>query len=89
MVSHRKRTRGFEKEGCMSGSGLEIKAAYRVEAEEGKGCTTCGAGCLWTIVGPDEVAESTSWGDRDMAELICEAMNDAYEQGVKSVTKER
>jgi hypothetical protein len=61
-----------------------VKTAYHVEAERDRACVACGAGTLWTIVGPDDIAESTSWEDKELADDICEAMNDAYEKGVQS-----
>lgn len=62
------------------------KTLYRLEPC-GRGCPTCGAGEFWDIVGPDDIALSTSWGDKEHAEELVEMLNDAYLLG-KSQPKE-
>lgn len=58
---------------------------YRVvEDDFSDGCKHCGHGKHWTISsgeGEDEIATGTSWGDRSLADDICDLMNDAYEAG--------
>lgn len=56
---------------------------YRVE-KENEGCKHCGHGDYWTIVsgtGDDEIGIGTSWGDRELADDICDLMNDAFAAG--------
>lgn len=62
---------------------------YRVvecELSEG-GCAHCGHGAMWTLEsghGGNEIRIGTSWGDKELAEDICDLMNDAYESGRES-----
>lgn len=62
---------------------------YRVERRAGdtSGCNHCGHDQQWTIVeghGDDAIEDGTSWGGpegKELAEEICERMNDAFEAG--------
>lgn len=58
-----------------------MSEAYRIEAEK-PGCEHCGAGSQWCIVGPDEIALSTSWEDKSFAEDLCEELNLAHEKAL-------
>jgi hypothetical protein len=58
----------------------ESEAPYRVVAR-GEGCPTCQHGDQFDIVGPDDSAQSQSWGDAEEVEYICELLNLAYAQG--------
>lgn len=64
---------------------------YRVEKTDDSGeCLNCKQACtMWTIVF-DEGGEPTeigqSWGDREMADDICDLMNMAYDAGLESNT---
>jgi hypothetical protein len=53
---------------------------YVVEVDHG-GCSHCHGGRTWTVVGPDDVAISTSFEDREHVEWIAEQMNHAYQAG--------
>jgi hypothetical protein len=65
----------------------EFKCHYRVDPQAGnEGCDRCHAGTFWTIVyrekGSTEDTEiGTAWGDKELAEDICDLMNMAYEAG--------
>lgn len=51
------------------------------------GCKHCGHGFMWTLEsghGGNEIRIGTSWGDKELAQDICELMNDAYESGRES-----
>ncbi len=54
--------------------------AYYVEAEK-KPCEHCGEGGQWNVVGPGEVALSTSYSDKEDADWIAGELNHAYEMG--------
>lgn len=58
----------------------EGRAPYVVEVES-EGCERCCAGRMWTVVGPDDVALSTSFADQEHVEWIAEQMNHAYRAG--------
>lgn len=59
--------------------------AYTVEIDStAPGCTQCGAGRMWWIVGPDGVAGSTSYGDEGVAADLAEQLNEAFNQGRRS-----
>lgn len=64
-----------------------MSEAYRVEAR-GEGCSKCQHGDQFDIIGPDESAQSQSWGDPEEAQYICELMNDAYMAGRASYAQE-
>lgn len=55
-------------------------AEYRVE-EETKACKSCGMGSTWIIVDSDNIGGGTTYSDKEIADDICELMNDAYERG--------
>ena len=61
---------------------------YRVAlADGGGGCNACGHGQYWSVVwgaGEDECQIGTSWGDKEVAEDICDLMNMAFEAGKES-----
>jgi len=54
--------------------------AYRVD-QDTPGCLACEHGATWGIIGPDDVAHHTTYGDRDDAELIARDLNAAFEAG--------
>lgn len=56
-----------------------MKDAYVIESEGG--CTRCGAGKRWTLIGPDGLRLLMDADDKTDAEYICKALNKAYEQG--------
>jgi hypothetical protein len=71
-------------------SGLtEYKCYYNVEMAAGEdGCSHCGAGKMWAIVyvehGQTEKTEiGQTFGDKDLADDICDLMNMAYEAGLE------
>jgi hypothetical protein len=53
---------------------------YFVEVDE-NGCTKCGAGRMWTVIGPDGDQHHTSFADEDDAAKLAEDLNDAYYKG--------
>lgn len=50
---------------------------YHVEVDD-NGCDHCSQGRTWTVVGPDGIAEGVSYGDRESADDLADAMNRAY-----------
>ena len=63
-------------------------APYTVEPD-GKGCDCCGYGQLWWIVfGPEDIAESTGYEDKEEAEDICEDLNRAFAKGQADALRE-
>ncbi len=60
---------------------------YRVEAR-GIGCPTCQHGDEFDIIGPNETAQSQSWGDAEEAQYICDLLNIAHQQGRVSYAEE-
>jgi hypothetical protein len=69
----------------------EYQCYYNVEMAAGEdGCSHCGAGKMWAIVyvehGQTEKTEiGQTFGDRELAEDICDLMNTAYESGLECV----
>jgi hypothetical protein len=67
----------------------EYKCYYNVEMAAGEdGCAHCGAGKMWAIVyvehGQTEKTEiGQTFGDRELADDICDLMNMAYEAGLE------
>lgn len=65
-------------------------AHYRVvEDDFSNGCKHCERGKHWTIAhgrGDDEIAVGTSWGDKGLADDICDLMNDAYAAGGEGIS---
>jgi hypothetical protein len=57
-----------------------MTAAYRTE-EDNPGCSDCGQGMTWHVVGPDKVASSTSYEDEEDADHLTRELNRAYELG--------
>jgi hypothetical protein len=61
--------------------------AYRLEPL-GHGCPTCQHGDEWDIIGPNDTAQSRTWGDYEEAEYICSLLNIAHQQGRVSYAEE-
>lgn len=59
------------------------RIAYQVELQEGRGCTCCGEGQLYDIIGPDGVAHSESFGFLIDAQERAEQFHEAYMLGKK------
>lgn len=47
-------------------------------------CPNCGSGKIWDVIGPDDVAISVSFHNRDDADEIAEWMSSAYKAGKAS-----
>lgn len=60
------------------------KEPYMVEAE-GSGCSKCGAGRNWTIVGPSGIAYHTAFDNKQAAQDIADDFNIVYEKGRRSM----
>jgi len=60
---------------------------YFVEVDE-NGCAKCGAGRMWTVIGPDGDQHHTSFADEDDAAKLAEDLNDAYYKGVHEKQRE-
>jgi hypothetical protein len=60
---------------------------YKV-VPRGEGCPTCQHNDQYDIVGPDDTAQSQSWGDAAEAEYICDLLNIAHQQGRVSYAEE-
>jgi hypothetical protein len=56
---------------------------YFIEVDQ-NGCTHCGSGRSWIVIGPDGVGGSTSYDDADTAQEVADALNQAFENGVTS-----
>lgn len=56
---------------------------YCIE-QDTPGCNECGEGATWWVIGPDGVASSISYGDKEEAEFLARALNAAYELGRQS-----
>lgn len=54
---------------------------YYVDIDE-KGCTHCGRGENYVVLGPDDVAFGTTFEDRDDAEELAGMLTDAYTAGL-------
>lgn len=55
-----------------------------------EGCKHCGHGTYWTVVsgtGDDEVGIGTSWGYKELADDVCDLMNDAFIAGQERRTE--
>jgi hypothetical protein len=64
---------------------------YRVERRTGdnSGCAHCGHDLQWTVVsgqGDDAIEIGTSWGDKELADDVCELMNMAFAAGQEQAT---
>jgi hypothetical protein len=53
---------------------------YFVEVDK-NGCSKCGHGREYTIIGPEDCALSVSWEDKEESARICEWLNEAYYHG--------
>jgi hypothetical protein len=73
-------------EETLAGSGY-----YRVKMAAGEdGCEHCGAGKMWAIVyiehgDTEETEVGQTFGDRGLADDICDLMNMAYEAGLEAI----
>jgi hypothetical protein len=56
--------------------------AYKVERDDSHECPTCGHGCIWEVVGPDDVALGVSYTDKEDADDVAEELSLAYEAGL-------
>jgi hypothetical protein len=59
-----------------------MTTAFRVETLT-PACGECGNGAMFTVIGPDEVAESTDFGDKEDADSLARSLNHAFELGQK------
>lgn len=57
---------------------------YFVEVDE-NGCSKCGSGRMWRVIGPGDIGLSTSYGLMEDAEDLAEELNIAYANGRKNV----
>lgn len=57
---------------------------YRVEVDD-QGCGECQHDRTWYVIGPDDVASSTSYGDEEDAHSLAAACDRAYELGKQSI----
>lgn len=69
----------------MSDDYYRVKMATGIDVE---GCAHCGAGKQWSIVyvehgATEETEIGQSFGDRELADDICDLMNMAYEAGLE------
>lgn len=56
---------------------------YVVE-ETNKPCSACNEGGMWTVLDTaTDTRISTDYGDQELAEYICERMNEAFEAGTQ------
>ena len=58
---------------------------YFVEVDE-NGCSHCGAGRTYTVIGPDGVAFGQSWESEDDASGMAEILNEAFYRGINKLT---
>lgn len=61
--------------------------AYRVEVDKA-GCSHCGHGTQYRIVGPDDVMLSTTWDDKTFVDEFVDELNDAYAKGMNGKAPE-
>lgn len=61
---------------------------YFVEVDR-NGCPKCGAGRMWTVIGPDGAAIGESWSAEEPAQDMADEKNDAYDAGMERGQKER
>jgi hypothetical protein len=60
----------------------DARGPYYIELDANHmGCDHCGEGKQWLVVGPDEVAESTSYDCKEHAEDVAEKLSVAYRKG--------
>jgi hypothetical protein len=62
------------------------KDAYFVEPEK-EGCRRCGQGKTWNVIGPDDLALSTTFEDKDDAEHHASILSEAWRLGYTSGTQ--
>lgn len=62
-------------------------SVYRVEITN-PGCSDCGHGIQYDVIGPDEVAHSTSYGDEEDAHSTARGFDHAYELGHQAGIRE-
>lgn len=55
---------------------------------DNNGCSHCGSGRTWNVIGPDGVALSTSYEDEDAAIDLADMLNEAFARGASSRDKE-
>lgn len=60
-----------------------MSGPYRVEIDD-PGCAYCQHDMSYNVIGPDDVASSTSYGDEEEANALRNALNHAYELGQQS-----
>ena len=60
-----------------------MSGPYRTEVDD-PGCSDCGSNATWHVIGPDEVASSTSYGDEEDANALTNALNAAYALGQRN-----
>lgn len=60
-----------------------MNGPYRIEQDD-PGCSECQHGATHSVIGPDDVADSVSYGDYEDAKHLRDACNRAYELGRKS-----
>ena len=53
------------------------------------GCSKCGAGKMWRVVGPDGVSYSVTYADEEDADSLCDMLNDAYSAGRQQGRKDQ
>lgn len=53
---------------------------YFIEVDT-NGCSTCGHGRTWIVIGPDGYGGSASYEDEDDATSLADALNEAYWSG--------
>lgn len=56
-----------------------MSGPFRIERTEG--CGQCGHGEMFDVIGPDDVAHSTSYGDEEEARSVQAGFNRAFELG--------
>lgn len=62
-----------------------MRQAYRVEIDK-EGCTKCGAGKIWVIIGPGEMGTGVGYGAEEEADDVAEDLNLAFEEGKKAAS---
>lgn len=61
---------------------LMSEPAYKVVKDDSDQCQNCSRGVMWDVVGPDDVALGTTYGDHGDAEYMADNMSDAFNMGV-------
>ncbi len=60
---------------------MDREPAYHIEVEQ-NGCSKCGSGRMWIVIGPDGYGGSETFTDADDAADLCEQLNGAYDAGL-------